>query len=215
MSDDMNDKRLLLGVITGASGIKGDVKVTCYTEEPENIVAYGPLDSENGAASFELTLRRSTKTGVVVGVKGVETRDAAEALAGTKLFIQRDRLPDLFDEDEFYIEDLIGLKVQRTGGEVLGIVKTVQNFGAGDLIEVRLESGKVLDLPFTREVVPTVNLGEGLVTVEVPEELDPQVQAAEKAEAKKRRNASNRKRKSGAARKRQKAQKAKAAAQGE
>ena len=205
MSNDMNDKRLLMGVITGASGIKGDVKITCYTEEPENIVAYGPLSSEDGETSYDLDVKRLTKAGVIVRIDGVKSREDAEALRGTKLYVSREVLPDLEDEDEFYVEDLVDLKVQRSDGEALGTVKAVQNYGAGDLIEVRLENGKVLDLPFTREVVPTIDMAGRLVIVDVPAELDPKVQAAEKAEAKKKRNATSRKRRSGAARKRQKA----------
>lgn len=143
-----------VGAIAGAFGVRGEARIKSFCAEPSDIAAYSPLTAENGRA-FEVKLGRAIKGGYAARLSGVATREDAEALKGTRLYAPRERLPALPD-DEFYHADLIGLDVVDTGGEPLGRVKAIHDFGAGDVIEVM---GKTeLMLPFTREAVPTVDL---------------------------------------------------------
>ncbi|HZD26674.1 MAG TPA: ribosome maturation factor RimM [Alphaproteobacteria bacterium] len=162
-------ERLLLGEIVAPHGVRGLVRVRSYTEAPGAIADYGPLQDEAGA---ELRLRvvGPAKAGVLAVVEGVGDRDGAEALRGTKLYVERAALPPAEEEeDEYYQADLIGLAVRRADGDALGIVRSVQNFGAGDLLEVVLTDGRrTVLLPFTREVVPQIDLEAGVVTVAPP-----------------------------------------------
>lgn len=143
-----------VGAIAGAFGVRGEARIKSFCAEPEDISDYSPLTDENGR-QYDLKLGRPIKGGFAARLGGVETREAVEALKGTRLYAPRDRLPTLPD-DEYYHADLIGLDVVDTGGEPLGRVRAVHDFGAGDVIEVQ---GKAeLMLPFTREAVPTVDL---------------------------------------------------------
>jgi 16S rRNA processing protein RimM len=127
---------------------------------------------EDGSPGLTLTSGRAAKGGVVVRAKEVETRDQAEALRGLKLYIPRDRLPEP-EEDEFYVTDLIGLAVQSPDGEALGTIRSVQDFGAGDLLEVQPpEGGATWYLPFTREAVPEVRIADGVVVAVKPLETE-------------------------------------------
>jgi 16S rRNA processing protein RimM len=156
---------VLLGEIGAAQGLKGEVRLRSYTEEPAAIARYGPLLDERGRA-LEIERVRVTPTALIARFKGVTTREAAEALARTKLYVERDRLPAR-TEEEWYHADLIGLAAIDANGKKIGVVVAVQNFGAGDLIEVKPEAGDATVLvPFTRETVPEVDVeGGGLVLV--------------------------------------------------
>jgi len=136
------------------------------------LIDYKTLLREDGAPGLVLTSGRVAKGGVVAWAKGVETRDQAEALRGLKLFIARADLPPPEDEDEFYVTDLIGLAVETADGEPLGKVKAVQDFGAGDLLEIQPPQGATWYLPFTREAVPEVHISEGKVIAVPPEEVE-------------------------------------------
>ncbi|MXQ09486.1 16S rRNA processing protein RimM [Alphaproteobacteria bacterium GH1-50] len=163
--------RVCVGAIAGSFGVKGEVRLKSFCAEPEDIATYGPLSSEDGAASWEVRLTRPVKAGFAARLTGVATKEAADALRGTRLYAPRDRLPALPD-DEFYHADLIGLTVVDTGGAELGRVKAVLNHGAGDLLEV---AGKGLKqpvlLPFTKAAVPTVDLTAGRIVADPPEGL--------------------------------------------
>lgn len=165
MSDER--KRICLAQIGAAHGIKGHVRVKPFTEDPEGLANYGKLETETGDRSFKIAGLRAIKGGMlVVKFKGVNDRNEAEALNGVKLFIDRDLLPDLNDDDDFYIEDLIGLAVADTDGNALGTVLNIHNFGAGDLLDVKPPRGPSLLVPFTKAAVPDVSLTERLVTVD-------------------------------------------------
>jgi 16S rRNA processing protein RimM len=167
----MTSTLILVGRVAGAFGVKGDVRVTTYTAEPLALLGYRDLKREDGSPALTLTGGRAAKGGIIVRAKEVESREEAEALRGLKLYIPRDVLPEP-EEDEFYVTDLIGLSVETTQGEPLGRIKAVQDFGAGDLLEVQPAEGASWWLPFTREAVPEVRLAEGKVIAVRPEETE-------------------------------------------
>jgi 16S rRNA processing protein RimM len=156
---------LLLGVVIGAQGIRGEVKVKTFTAEPEALGDYGPLQDASATKTYPLKVLRLSKGDVVIArIKGVEDRNAAEALKGTELYVQRSALPQAGD-GEFYFADLVGLTAMMSG-RVLGRVTAVHNYGAGDMLEVKTDSGRSAMVPFTDDAVPDVNLAAGTVTVE-------------------------------------------------
>lgn len=162
---------ILVGRVAGAFGVKGDVRVTTYTADPLALISYRDLKREDGSPALTLTGGRAAKGGIVVRAREVETREQAETLRGLKLYIPRNVLPEP-EEDEFYVADLIGLSVETPDGEPLGHIKAVQDFGAGDLLEVQPAEGASWWLPFTREAVPEVRLAEGKVIAVRPEETE-------------------------------------------
>ncbi len=159
----MPDERLLLGEIVAAHGIKGLVKIRSFTEVPEDILAYGALRNEAGKV-VELALKGPTKGGLLAAVSGTTDRNGAEALKGTRLYVERGVLPELPErEEEFYYADLIGLAVELADGTAFGEVKAVHDFGAGDLLELQpLNSGggvqETIMVPFDRQTVPKIDL---------------------------------------------------------
>ena len=160
----MTDK-VCVGAIAGAFGVRGEVRLKSFCSEPQDIAGYGPLTTEDGTRSFTIKLTRPVKSGLGAMLSGVSTRDEAEALRGTTLWAPRDALPSLPD-DEFYHADLIGLDVFDTGGQMLGRVRAIYDHGAGDILEI---AGKDdLLLPFTRAIVPTVDLKAGRIIVDPP-----------------------------------------------
>jgi 16S rRNA processing protein RimM len=166
----VNDKkRVCVARIGAAHGVRGEVKLWSFTADPFAITQYGPLESADGAQSFEIKALRPGKSCLVARFAGVADRAAAERLNNIELFVPRDRLPSP-EADEFYHADLVGLLVvDRNGGE-LGRVVAVQNFGAGDLIEIEpLAGGDTVLLPFTEAVVPMVDIAGGRVLANPPE----------------------------------------------
>jgi 16S rRNA processing protein RimM len=160
--------RVLLGRIAGAHGIRGEVVIHAYTAAPEDIGAYGPVSNASGARSFQIESVRTTAKGVVARLKGVGDRTAAEALKGVELYVDRDRLPAA-SEGEFYHADLIGLAAMDPEGKAVGEIVAVQNYGAGDLLEIRLAgSGKTELVPFTDAYVPDVDVKARRVVVVLP-----------------------------------------------
>lgn len=171
MSASVSANLILVGRVAGAFGVKGEVRLTSYTAEPTALIGYRTLLRQDGSPGLTLTSGRAAKGGVVARAKEVETREQAEALRGLQLYIPRDTLPEP-EADEFYVTDLIGLSVETPQGEPLGRVKTVHDFGAGDLLEVQPAEGASWWLPFTREAVPEVRLAEGKVIAVRPEEVE-------------------------------------------
>jgi 16S rRNA processing protein RimM len=161
---------VLLGEIGAAQGLKGEVKLRSYTQEPAAIARYGPLHDEAGRA-FEIESVRVTPKALIARIKGITTREAAEALVHTKLYVERARLPER-EHEEWYHADLIGLAAFDAHGTRIGAVIAVHNFGAGDLIEVKPETGEATVLvPFTRETVPEVDVEGGRLVLAPPEGL--------------------------------------------
>lgn len=170
-SDQTAQRRILLGHVSDAHGIKGEVLLKVHTGTPEAIADYGTLVDDGGRA-FEIRVVRVTPKGVVARVKGVTDRSAAEALKGTELFTIRENLPDP-DDDEFYHADLIGLAAVGPDGEAIGTVTAVANHGAGDVIEIALSGSRQTELiPFAKAFVPEVNLAKGQIVVLLPEPSD-------------------------------------------
>jgi 16S rRNA processing protein RimM len=167
-------KRLLMGRIGAAHGIKGEVRVTSFTQEPLALLDYGPLATNRPGLVVEIENARATTNVLVARLKGVTDRTAAEKLNGVELYVDRDRLPPTADDDDFYHADLIGLEARLVDGTVLGTVTAIPNFGASDLIEVRDgRSGDTFLYPFTRQVVPEIHLADRYLVIEVPVEADP------------------------------------------
>ncbi|MBV2359715.1 ribosome maturation factor RimM [Thalassococcus sp. CAU 1522] len=157
-----------VGAIAGAFGVQGEVRLKSFTAEPAALADYAPLSTEDGSKTFEVEITREIKGGFAARLSGVATREQADALKGVRLFVPRERLPSLPD-DEYYHADLIGLEVVDTGGAVLGTVKAVLNHGASDLLEILVpgQSRTVL-LPFTIAAVPTIDLAKGRIVADPP-----------------------------------------------
>lgn len=166
-------RRILLGIVTAAHGLKGEIVVKSFAEFPEDVAAYGPLFSEDGARSFALHVVNVTTKGVVARVKGVNDRTGAERLKGEKLYVDRAALPAA-EDGAYYFEDLIGLAAVAADGAAIGTVVAVHDFGAGPLLEVALAArpGRTELLPFTDAVVPMVDLAAGKLTLVMPETIE-------------------------------------------
>jgi 16S rRNA processing protein RimM len=154
--------------IGAAHGVRGAVKLWTFTEDPLAVKHYGPLSTKDGARQFEVTHVREAKDHLVATLKGVASREDAERLNGIELYIARDKLPET-EEDEYYHADLIGLAAVNAANEAIGRVIAIHNFGAGDIIEIAPASGPTLLLPFTNAVVPTVDLENRRVVIELPQ----------------------------------------------
>ena len=161
--------RVLIAQIGAAHGVRGEVRLKAFTADPLSVARYGPLESEDGRR-FEIEALRPAKDVLVVRLKGVANRNAAEALRNLRLYVAREKLPDPAD-DEFYVADLIGLAAERPDGASLGIVRAVHNFGAGDVLEIEpADGGATVMLPFTVATVPTVDIAAKKIVVEPPVE---------------------------------------------
>jgi 16S rRNA processing protein RimM len=161
-------ERICVGRIGAAHGTRGEVKLWSFTADPLAIVDYGPLETEDGARTFQITALRPAKDFLVARFAGVADRTAAEMLRNTDLYVARERLPAAA-ADEFYHADLIGLAVVDRQGATLGTVTALHNFGAGDLIEVRpAAGGMTVMLPFTEAVVPVVDVAGDRIVVDPP-----------------------------------------------
>ena len=152
-------------------GVRGAVKLWTFTEDPLALKHYGPLMTKDGARQFEVTHAREAKGHLVATLKGIATRDEAEKLNGLELYVAREKLPAT-DDDEYYHADLIGLAAVTSANEPLGRVIAIHNFGAGDIIEIAPPQGTTMLLPFTNAVVPTVDLANGRVVIELPQEIE-------------------------------------------
>lgn len=173
MAGPASPQKLLMGRIGAAHGIKGEVRIQSYTEDPLAIMDYGPLATNRSGLVIEILEARTTTNVLVARLKGVSDRNAAEKLNGVELYVDRDLLPEIDDEDDFYHADLIGLAARLEDGTALGDIVAVPNFGAGDLLELRdSQSGETRFIPFTKLAVPEVNLADGYVVVVPPAEIE-------------------------------------------
>jgi 16S rRNA processing protein RimM len=161
---------VVIGAIAGAHGVRGDAKLKAFGD-PVALCRYGPFLNEEG--DVLLTPKGSKPGGagfVVAWFEQQMTREEMQALKGTLLYVPRTLLPATA-EDEFYYADLLGLAVETLDGELLGKVKSVQDFGAGDLLEIAGPGGAWL-LPFTKAAVPHVDLAAGKLIADPPEAVD-------------------------------------------
>lgn len=164
--------------IGAAHGLKGEVRLWSYTENPSAVAQYGALETEDGSRRLEIAAMRAAKDHFVARLRGVDDRNAAEALRNTRLFIERDRLPDTEDDDTFYYADLVGLAAFDADGAKIGEVIAVQNFGAGDIIEVRRADNSMVMYPFNEAVVPEIDIAARRMTIVPPEEIEAEEETA-------------------------------------
>jgi 16S rRNA processing protein RimM len=161
--------RVCVAQIGAAHGIRGEVRLRSFTEDPMAVTAYGPLESEDGTQRFEIKALRPAKDHFVARLAGIDNRNAAERLTGVKLYVSRERLPPVEDEETFYHADLIGLAAVTPEGAPLGTVTAIHNFGAGDIVEIAPEGGgPTLLLPFTDTTVPEIDLAAGRMVAVPP-----------------------------------------------
>lgn len=181
-SKHIASKRIVLGVITNAHGIKGDVTIKPFGQDPNSLTDYGPLTDKSGKQTFTiLSLRHSKKDLYVARIKELTNRNMAESVKSTDLYIELSKLPEP-EEDEFYYHDLVGLEAKLSSGEIFGTVKAIENFGAGDILEILPQnSQKTVYFSFTKEIIPVVNVKEGYITIEPPAEDDVTEEAAKAA----------------------------------
>jgi len=157
--------RICLGQIGAAHGVNGEVRLRSFTSDPQAIAGYGLLETDDGR-TFKIESLRPTKDHFVARLSGIGNRDAAEQLTNVKLYVPRERLPEPTDADEFYHADLVGLAAVDAAGTQLGAVIAIHNFGAGDLIEIQLQSGGKTELiPFDAAHVPVVDVAGGRIVV--------------------------------------------------
>lgn len=160
-------KRVCVGVITGAHGVRGAVRVKSFTAEPEDMARYGPLEDERGERQLRLRLVGTGKGVLIAQLAGIADRNQAEALRGLRLYLSRAALPPP-GEEEYYHADLIGLPVTLADDTPVGRVRAVHDFGAGDMLEIDRPEGQPVMVPFTRAVVPVVDLDSGRLVVDPP-----------------------------------------------
>jgi 16S rRNA processing protein RimM len=160
-------ERVCVAQIGAPHGVRGEVRLWVFTEDPAAVAQFGPLQSEDGR-SFEIASLRPAKDHFVVRLKGVGDRNAAEALTNVKLYVARDQLPAA-EDNAFYHADLIGLEAVSVAGDALGSVVAVHNFGAGDLLELKPASGKTVLIPFTAACVPQVDIDGKRLVIDPPD----------------------------------------------
>src|SRR5690606_10449785 len=165
---------ILMGRIGAAHGIKGEVRIQSFTEDPMALVDYGPLATNRPGLTVTILSARTTTNVLVARLDGVTDRNAAEKLNGVELYVDRALLPEPDDEDDFYHADLLGLHARLADGSEIGIAAAVPNFGAGDLLEIRdPRTGDTYLYPFTRAVVPEIHVADGYLVIDPPIEAEP------------------------------------------
>lgn len=160
--------KVCVGCLLAPHGVRGQIRLASYTDEPLSIFSYVPLSDEKGTRAFDIKKQGSLKKGYFVSVEGITDRNAAEALRGTKLYADRDSLPEE-EMGEYYFADLLGLKVHDQEDKEIGEIQAVHNFGAGDILEIRPSTGKSFMLPFDEKFIPEIDLEAGLAHAFVPE----------------------------------------------
>ena len=174
---------ICVGVITGARGLKGEVRIKSFTDDPKDISNYGDVFEENGRTSYRVRITGQAKGQLLARLNAIEDRDAADSLKGTRLYIPKSALPET-DEDEFYFSDLVGLRADLVNGGCLGKIKEVHDFGAGAILEVVGEEAGTVMVPFTRASVPEVDKAGGKVVIDPPigliEPAEPEEEVGEK-----------------------------------
>lgn len=161
---DSPTRLVCVAAVAAAHGVRGALKLKTFTEEPENVGAYGPLMDEAGRELFAVRVIAQAKGGVIVTAEGITDREAADALRGLRLYVPRARLPEP-EDDSFYYEDLLGLVVEDSAGQELGRVTAVHDFGAGEVIEYQGAAGQSCMVPFTTALVPEVDLARGRLVI--------------------------------------------------
>jgi len=178
MTNIASKNLICVATISGAFGVGGEVKLKSFTQDPESCALYGPLYGEDGELILTPNSHRVMTNHIALKAAEVKTREDAEALKGTALYVSRDVLPDPEDEEDFYYSDLVGLEVKTKSGQRMGKVAAVHEFGAGDMLEIHPpakavdKQGKALQSffhPFTKVAVPKIDLNAGRIIIEIIE----------------------------------------------
>lgn len=165
--------RICVARIGAAHGVRGEVKLWSFTEDPAAVAHYGPLETQDGTRCFEIEALRAAKDHFVARIAGVNDRDAAEKLRNIELYIPRARLPKIEEADTFYHADLVGLDAVAPDGTRVGTVHALHNFGAGDIIEIApAGGGDPLMLPFNETTVPKIDVAARQIVVVPPAETE-------------------------------------------
>jgi 16S rRNA processing protein RimM len=166
-------ERVIVARIGAAHGVRGEVRLWSFTQDPLAVASYGPLETKDGARRFEIETVRAASDHLVARLKGVADRDAAQALTNLDLYVPRDRLPAIDEDDTYYHSDLIGLDAMSADGVQIGTVHAVHDFGAGSVLEITpLGNGETLMLPFTETTVPKIDLDAKQIVVVPPAEIE-------------------------------------------
>lgn len=182
-------KKIVIAKIISAFGIKGEVKIIAYCQDPLQIEKYPLFDAKGNALQIKIANKNKTVIGssatgdpiLIAKLSTVKDRNEAEAARGSEIFVNRENLKET-TQDEFYYVDLIGLEVRNKESEKIGKVINVQDFGAGGMLEIAFEekfckspSGKAFEqvenFPFSGKIFPEVNIKQGFLTIELPEIL--------------------------------------------
>ena len=156
-------KLVCVGQIINVHGIKGAVKIKSYLTNPMDIASFGDLTDKNGTKVFRIKAQSQNQGIVLAYIQGVTDRTVAESLKGTELYVAREKMPKE-EADEFYCIDLVGLTVLKEG-EPFGTVVSVENFGAGDIINVKLKNSKVFPFDFSEATFPVVDVDQGVMHI--------------------------------------------------
>lgn len=169
--DRGRDHRVCVAQIGAAHGLKGDVRLRSFTEDPQAFAQYGPLETEDRTRRLDIESMRPAGDAFVIRFRGVADRNAAEALRDVKLYVERDKLPPA-DDDEFYHADLVGLVAVTTSGDLFGDVIGIHNFGAGDIVELKVAgTGETVMLSFDQKTFPAIDIPGGRIVVDPPAEI--------------------------------------------
>jgi 16S rRNA processing protein RimM len=160
-------KRVCVGIVTGPHGIGGAVRVKSFTARAEDIAAYGPLADESGKQRLKLRVIGTAKGVMIARISGFEDRNRAETLRGLRLYLPRAALPEPAEE-EYYHADLIGLEAVSANGTPIGWVRAIHDFGAGDTLEIERTAAPPVVVPFTRAVVPVIEIEAGRLVIDPP-----------------------------------------------
>lgn len=155
-------------MFAGAHGVRGELRLRSFTDDPVSIFRYKPLTDEKGERVFALTRKGIGKDAFIVSVAGVADRDAADAMKGVKLFVERAQLPKA-KKNQYYEADLIGMTVHDAGGVNYGRVLAVHDYGAGPFLEIGTGKKDSFMLPFTNACVPEVDAGRREILAAVPD----------------------------------------------
>ncbi len=177
MAAEASERRILVGAVAGAHGVRGEVKIKSFTEQVRDVAAYGPVEDESGTRRFAIKIRGEAKGLVIASLDGIGDRNAAEALKGLRLYVPRaalgkkpKRAPK--GSERWFVADLVGLAAVDTNGAALGTVKNVANYGAGDILEVTTMAGETQLYAFTKRTVPEVDIANGRVVIDPPVEVE-------------------------------------------
>jgi len=172
---DRDGNRILMGRIGAAHGVRGEVRIQSFTEDPLALASYGELETNRPDLTVIIEAARTATNVLIARLRGITDRNAAEKLNGIELYVDRSKLPEIVDEDDFYLADLVGLTARLIDGTELGQVLAVPNYGAGDILEIGGAGLETRLIPFTRAAVPEVHIAEGYVVVDPPAEVEGEI----------------------------------------